>query len=903
MPDRELSPQLLEKYKQTTIGLTKIETFAQTRIKELLNLREEEKVEEGYSERVLSSGTTIHRLKDIAKPQLESRREKCEDKIIFVLTDSEKNSVSEMKALVTGDHLPRTIYEDVLVRLAKRHIKNKEVGDKRGENRGQGNSKTFKIIDIGRRLGYKVYEKSRVVQNSKKIRETAQRLGIISEKGIIRRYSQEEVEKIVAELSGKVVQEKRSNKNASKFSLDRLTESLERMGNDSDYYINKIGRILGYNYSSMPGNLSRKIREVAVKTLKRSINEKSPHFTKEETEKIVRAYLENIQSGKKRRLINTVEKANPIEKDNKILIKEKEIDLSRLTDLETKALRILAQASKEKPIPNNLLAKSLYGDEIKLAIAKNRMSVLLSSLRNKLKEYDLVIARKNADKRMKRDKDSKYAIYYYLEKVDKAIKAKNVLEDKSKENITVKPFKENKKDGYSFRKIISLLNYKSASGTLVRELRKVASRELGRPIIEKRPHFTEEEKEKIIKRYLSKGRSSEADSNIGSVVNNEKTTIAASPANFTENKTNTALIRGREIVKNEIPVKGDIFVPPPPPHLNKQTAEILRETESSSSIGLSAVKSEEEVRNPQDIIIIDSFGKLPEAIRKVLMPGAFLKYGEPGETLLSLLTITSEKNPITKRLLFNIIYRRDIDNENYRNDIFMLDRLIGSRRGEIKAKGLVIKDKTVVIDDKGSKESVCWLTAKAVKQTNPPIETRAEVLKPVNITEGALPVKIDCIPVTTIFAKTDPLKRTNFPEKPTDKASNSENNPDSLVALTESEVYVAVKELLRTERENKALLNTLGVNVKPLYTEEISRLMNRVRGDFGNKKKSNASDFEKRNIISALNKFKEFAKDRKKYVNLRTRPVQVLLSCFDSAKIENGFWEKLFPTEEKANSG
>jgi hypothetical protein len=120
----------------------------------------------------------------------------------------------------------------------------------------------------------------------------------------------------------------------------------------------------------------------------------------------------------------------------------------------------------------------------------------------------------------------------------------------------------------------------------------------------------------------------------------------------------------------------------------------------------------EKIKNPQDAMVFDSLNKLPEEVKKWLMPDGLLRYGEQGETLLKLLIITSDKKPITKGLLFNIIYRRDIDSNNYHNDSFRLNTLIDSKRKEIKEKGFVVMSKITVIrnNEKKLKELVYWLS-------------------------------------------------------------------------------------------------------------------------------------------------------------------------------------------------
>jgi len=110
------------------------------------------------------------------------------------------------------------------------------------------------------------------------------------------------------------------------------------------------------------------------------------------------------------------------------------------------------------------------------------------------------------------------------------------------------------------------------------------------------------------------------------------------------------------------------------------------------------------------VTVIDSFDKLPEETRKWLMPDGLLRYGEQEKTLLEILNITSKKNPVTKKLLLNILYKGDSEDKG-RNNEANLNNLINFGKKEIKAKGQAIMSGIRTVRNKGeeSKESVYWL--------------------------------------------------------------------------------------------------------------------------------------------------------------------------------------------------
>lgn len=382
-----------------------------------------------------------------------------------------------------------------------------------------------------------------------------------------------------------------------------------------------------------------------------------------------------------------------------------------------------------------------------------------------------------------------------------------------------------------------------------------------------------------------------------------------------------------------------------------------------------ATKPTEEAKSPPDVAIIDSIDKLPEEIRGELKFDSPLKRGEKEKTLLKILSITSENKPITKKLLFNVVYRKDVSKDLDGADRHTLNALIYSEKKKIKAKGLTIISKIMVITDKGkeSKESVYWLTSidnyrrtrskidevltllRTASEKNPlsykflaqeifgeatdknigamrtalcrlrrrsVLGKSGEVIKNVPLNEESktsygqthlgfyivkkdnqvaeVPsVEIEMNSGVKLADRISDAPIANVPIVP--KSPSAENELNSSF-LNEREIYIIAKKLLAIEVNNKELLNTLRIDVRHLYKDEMVRLFNRVRGELS-RKKINVVDYEpkKEDILPILGKLDTFGKDPKKYLKSCTAEAKILLSCFNSEKITFALLNQLFP--------
>lgn len=446
MSEREpLSQQLLDRYQRTITGLIKVEEITLSKDQELFSL---DKGKADYPEDVLRIGKVKQCLMENALPLLTSRKEKLVGKIFDGLPNSEQGEALKISNLVERKHLPKTVYESALINLASRHIK-----------------------DVG--------------MDSKKTVGGDQELS------------------------------------------QKFDELLETTGK-SVFSTIDIARILGCRVYTYGGTITISksnlilIKQAALELGMTEVNVRGPRFSKEQAIRIAikLGHTEipqekDIRSRKRkpREVSAITESVNQTEdKKHTVLVKGKKIFFPNNSGAAFKATVILAETSKEKQISRSALAKAVYGDEISLKVAKNRLSVILPSLRRKLEESGLtIISGKITDgEKMKDGHLLERRCYYIADKSDlvpaDGSEKKPAIGGEVTVDINSGRHQEDNNGSYSLGRIAQDLGYAKVTGFLYKKIRKIANQVLGRPIKERRPHFTKEEAGKIIEAYkLKKG--------------------------------------------------------------------------------------------------------------------------------------------------------------------------------------------------------------------------------------------------------------------------------------------------------------------------------------------------------------------------------------------------------------
>lgn len=210
MTEREpLAQQLLNKYSKTRKALARIPMIMSKLNGELVKLNVNDV---NYPENALRIGRTKERLTKNALPTLKSRKRIYEDEISNGLPYLERTTVSEILGFVLGNDLPETVYENTLINLASRHVKDawisnaesneeREIYEKIAGFQKTTGQKEFSIGNVAKILGFKayVYGNESVIPEAKLIRNTALKLGMAAANERKPLFSMEEVKRIAIE--------------------------------------------------------------------------------------------------------------------------------------------------------------------------------------------------------------------------------------------------------------------------------------------------------------------------------------------------------------------------------------------------------------------------------------------------------------------------------------------------------------------------------------------------------------------------------------------------------------------------------------------------------------------------------------------------------------------------------
>ena len=202
-------PQLLERYGDNMRARAKVRKIISE-----LDTKLAELIENGKDspEEVSRMGRVRHCLGKRAYPILLAREQGLEDSILDRLPDSEQCESLKIKVLVEKRYLPEGIYSRTLVNLANRHITDVKINSEKIVNENQKIPRAFSILDIGKALDYKVYEKAGVVQHASLIRKTARELGIAEASNPKPLFSPEEATRIMERLKQTGAIQKRETK-------------------------------------------------------------------------------------------------------------------------------------------------------------------------------------------------------------------------------------------------------------------------------------------------------------------------------------------------------------------------------------------------------------------------------------------------------------------------------------------------------------------------------------------------------------------------------------------------------------------------------------------------------------------------------------------------------------------
>lgn len=132
---------------------------------------------------------------------------------------------------------------------------------------------------------------------------------------------------------------------------------------------------------------------------------------------------------------------------------------------------------------------------------------------------------------------------------------------------------------------------------------------------------------------------------------------------------------------------------------------MVPEATKTSLVNLVAIKPVGEIKSPPGVVVIDSIDQLSEKTRMWLKACPLSGFEDKKSALLEISKETSEKKPITKRLLFQMLHEEDI-NMDLSKANKRIDRLILAANKETRKGGFVIKSASMVIGDK--EELVCW---------------------------------------------------------------------------------------------------------------------------------------------------------------------------------------------------
>lgn len=209
-------------------------------------------------------------------------------------------------------------------------------------------------------------------------------------------------------------------------------EYLKEFGKDGDYSFGSIARAMGYVSAPVQGTITRKIRMTATKALGRPVLEKRAHFSWEEAVKTMELYLETKENP-------DFKKAKQKNDKNTVIFRGNEINFSKDAELRIKVLKILDGTSEEHPISTTVLARMIFGGEISIKDAKNRLAGIIFGLRLKLEPLGFFINKAKVIKENTEPRNRDKAAYYMsivkesVRKVDRIAKS-SVVKRKRKAN-------------------------------------------------------------------------------------------------------------------------------------------------------------------------------------------------------------------------------------------------------------------------------------------------------------------------------------------------------------------------------------------------------------------------------------------------------------------------------------
>lgn len=248
--NKGLPQELVDDYRKTTTALTKIPVIV-SRLKSDVSAFDAQS--ESHQQALLKKTKSMECLLDVALPILETRRGKFEGEIYSVLSRQEQKESVEILNLVKKNILPRAVYENTVINLARSHVSAEEhlelatgVRERTRLERlidGLSLKKVFSMTDAARMLELKVNSNGTVHQ-IKIIREAASSLGItVAEKGGTS-FSLEDIKRIATFLAKDMVED-RAGENVDPELLKRLTD-ISRQKNRNELFLKDIFEYLDY---------------------------------------------------------------------------------------------------------------------------------------------------------------------------------------------------------------------------------------------------------------------------------------------------------------------------------------------------------------------------------------------------------------------------------------------------------------------------------------------------------------------------------------------------------------------------------------------------------------------------------------------------------------------------------
>jgi len=249
--------------------------------------------------------------------------------------------------------------------------------------------------------------------------------------------------------------------------------------------------------------------------------------------------------------------------------------------------------------------------------------------------------------------------------------------------------------------------------------------------------------------------------------------------------------------------------------------------------------------------------------------------------MLRIFAETSRENPISGPSLAEKMYGNEVEPKIARNRVYAI---LHNLRAKLKKYNLAIVAKEIRVGkDKGNKIVTYHIVDKSDSVKTDDLERK--------LVESESYIEEDIFVTTTEAEKWD-FKNQAIAASTVNKLSDKKKELDFVSSpLEDDEIYVIIQGLCNMQENNKEMLIESAVDMGYLETEDVRRLLNRMRVKLDKNRMERIDFMEKSN--SAYRKLSSFIKNQDEYFKSCKPSAQFLLKCFDPAKINKDFLKEL----------